>query len=242
MAASSRATSNRRWRRAQRGADAAPPAGVAGPTADQIMALYRDTPFEEVPLDAMRRTIATRLVQAMQTIPHFYLTADVDIGRAPVAARGGQRGGAAKDGDGNPAFKLSVNDLIIKAWAVALQRVPAANAVWAEDRILRFRHSDIAVAVAIEGGLITPVIRAADSKSLTAISAEMKELAGARAREQAHAARIPGRLHPRSPISACTGCASSRPSSIRRTPPFSRSAPRAGRRSSGRTAASPLRA
>ena len=88
-----------------------------------------------------------------------------------------------KDKDGNPAFKLSVNDLIIKAWAAALQRVPAANAVWAEDRILRFKHSDIGVAVAIEGGLITPVIRQAETKSLTAISAEMSDLA-ARAREK----------------------------------------------------------
>src|SRR5262249_34032442 len=88
-----------------------------------------------------------------------------------------------KDRDGNPAFKLSVNDFVIKAWAAALQRVPAANAVWAHDRILRFSQSDIAVAVAIEGGLITPGIRRADGKTLTVISSEMKELA-ARARER----------------------------------------------------------
>jgi pyruvate dehydrogenase E2 component (dihydrolipoamide acetyltransferase) len=155
-------------------------AAAACPTAEQIKALYRDTPFEEVPLDGMRRTIAARLVQAKQTIPHFYLTTDVEIGRL-LALREDANAAAPKDKDGNPAFKLSVNDIVIKAWAAALQRVPAANAVWAEDRILRLKHSDVAVAVAIDGGLITPVIRQADGKTLTAISTEMKELA-ARAR------------------------------------------------------------
>jgi pyruvate dehydrogenase E2 component (dihydrolipoamide acetyltransferase) len=148
----------------------------AGATAAQVMGLYRDTPFEEVPLDAMRRTIATRLVEAKQTIPHFYLTADVDIGRL-LALREEANAAAPKDRDGAPAFKLSVNDLIIKAWAAALQRVSAANAVWAEDRILRFRHSDVAVAVALDGGLITPVIRQAELKTLGVISAEMRDLA-----------------------------------------------------------------
>ena len=159
-----------------RGTPSAPPAGVAGPSAEQVMALYRDSAFEEVPLDAMRRTIATRLVQAKQTIPHFYLTADVDIGRL-LSLREEANAAAPKDRDGNPAFRLSVNDLIIKAWAAALQRIPHANAVWAEDRILRFRHSDIGIAVAIEGGLITPLIRQAELKTLGAISAEMRELA-----------------------------------------------------------------
>ncbi len=153
----------------------APTPSPAGPTAEQIKALYRDTPFEEVPLDGMRRTIATRLVQAKQTIPHFYLTADMEIGRL-LALREEANAAAPKDRDGKPALKLSVNDLIIKAWAAALQRVPAANAAWADDRILRFRHSDIAVAVAIEDGLITPVIRQAEQKTLGAISAEMREL------------------------------------------------------------------
>ena len=121
--------------------------------------------------------------QAKQTIPHFYLTADVEIGRL-LALREEANAAAPKDGDGSPAFKLSVNDLVIKAWAAALQRVPAANAVWAQDRILRFKHSDIGVAVAIEGGLLTPVIRQAELKSLSAISNEMKELAArARARK-----------------------------------------------------------
>jgi pyruvate dehydrogenase E2 component (dihydrolipoamide acetyltransferase) len=153
---------------------------LAGPSVDQIKALYRDVPFEEVPLDGMRRTIATRLVQATQTIPHFYLTADVEIG-ALIKLREQANAAAPKDADGNPAFKLSVNDFVIKAWAAALQRVPAANAVWAEDRILRFRRSDIGIAVAVEGGLITPLMRSADTKTLSAISQEMKELS-ARAR------------------------------------------------------------
>ena len=155
----------------------------AGPSADQIRALYRETPFEEVPLDGMRRTIAARLVQATQTIPHFYLTADVEIG-ALIRLREQANVAAPKDADGNPAFRLSVNDFVIKAWAAALRRVPAANAVWAEDRILRFAQSDIGVAVAVEGGLITPIIRRADTKTLSAISREMKELsARARARK-----------------------------------------------------------
>jgi pyruvate dehydrogenase E2 component (dihydrolipoamide acetyltransferase) len=156
---------------------ATPPAGA---TADQVKALYRDTPFEEMPLDGMRRTIAARLVEAKQTIPHFYLTADAEIGRL-LALREEANAAAPKDADGQPAFKLSVNDLVIKAWATALQRVPGANAVWAGDRILRLRHSDVAVAVAIDGGLVTPVIRQAETKSLSAISAEIKHLA-ARAR------------------------------------------------------------
>jgi pyruvate dehydrogenase E2 component (dihydrolipoamide acetyltransferase) len=164
-------------------AKAVPRVGVMlaeGPGADAIKALYRDVPFEEVPLDGMRRTIATRLQQAKQTIPHFYLTADVEIGRL-LTLREEANTAAPKDGEGNPAFKLSVNDLIIKAWAAALQRVAAANAVWAEDRILRFKHCDIGIAVALEGGLITPVIRQAERKTLPAISQEMKDLA-ARAR------------------------------------------------------------
>jgi pyruvate dehydrogenase E2 component (dihydrolipoamide acetyltransferase) len=119
-------------------------------------------------------------VLAKQTIPHFYLTADVDIGRL-IKLREEVNAAAPQDKEGKSAFKLSLNDLIIKAWAAALQQVPAANAVWAEDRILRFQQCDIAVAVAIEGGLITPVIRRAEVKTLSAISNEMKDFA-ARAR------------------------------------------------------------
>jgi pyruvate dehydrogenase E2 component (dihydrolipoamide acetyltransferase) len=151
-------------------------------SAAQVKALYADTPYEEVPLDGMRRTIAARLLQSKTTIPHFYLTMDVEVGPL-LAAREEANAAAPRSKDGDPAFKLSVNDFVIKALAVGLQRVPAANAVWAEDRILRFRHSDVGVAVALEGGLLTPVIRKAETKSITAISAEMKDLA-ARARQK----------------------------------------------------------
>jgi pyruvate dehydrogenase E2 component (dihydrolipoamide acetyltransferase) len=149
---------------------------VTGASAAQVKALYAGTPYEEVPLDSMRATIARRLVEAKQTIPHFYLTADLEIGRL-MTMREEANAAAPTAKDGSPAFKLSLNDFIIKAWAAALQRIPAANAVWAGDRILRFTHSDIGVAVALEGGLITPVIRQAEVKSLTAISAEMLDLA-----------------------------------------------------------------
>ena len=149
---------------------------ATGASAAQVKALYDGIAYEEVPLDSMRRTIATRLIEAKQTIPHFYLTGDIEIGRL-MAMREEANAAAPKDKDGNPGFKLSLNDFIIKAWAAALQRVPAANAVWAGDRMLRFAHSDIGVAVALEGGLITPVIRNAEAKSLTAISAEMRDLA-----------------------------------------------------------------
>ncbi len=157
----------------------AAPALATGASAAQVKALYAGVAYEEVPLDSMRATIARRLVEAKQTIPHFYLTADMDAGR--LIAMREEANAAAPVHDGQPAFKLSLNDFIIKAWAAALQRIPAANAVWAEDRILRFTHSDIGIAVAIEGGLITPVLRNAEQKSLTAISAEMRDLA-ARAR------------------------------------------------------------
>ncbi len=155
---------------------AAAPAMARGASAAQVKALFEGVAYEEVPLDSMRRTIATRLIEAKQTIPHFYLTADLEIGRL-IAMREEANAAAPQDKDGQPAFKLSLNDFIIKAWAAALQRVPAANAVWAEDRILRFSHSDIGVAVALDGGLITPVLRNAEAKSLTAISAEMRDLA-----------------------------------------------------------------
>jgi pyruvate dehydrogenase E2 component (dihydrolipoyllysine-residue acetyltransferase) len=148
----------------------------SGASAAQVKALYERIAYEEMPLDSMRRTISTRLVEAKQTIPHFYLTADLNVGRL-VAMREEANAAAPRDKDSQPVFKLSLNDFIIKAWAAALQRIPAANAVWAGDRILRFQHSDIGVAVALEGGLITPVVRNAEAKSLTAISAEMRDLA-----------------------------------------------------------------
>ena len=158
------------------GAAPATPVMASGASAAQVKALYADTSYDEVPLDPMRATIAKRLVEAKQTIPHFYLTADADVGRL-VAIREEANAAAPLDKNGQPAFKLSLNDFLIKAWAAALQRIPAANAVWAGDRILRFTHSDIGIAVALDGGLITPVIRRAEAKSLTAISAEMRDLA-----------------------------------------------------------------
>ncbi len=148
----------------------------AGPSADRVKALYEPGSYEEVPLDMMRRTIATRLTEAKQTIPNFYLVADATIDRL-TAVREEANASGLKDANGNPKFKLSLNDFVIKAWALALQHVPAANAVWAEDRILRMRNSDIGVAVALDGGLITPLIRGAQKKSLLDISAEMKDLA-----------------------------------------------------------------
>jgi pyruvate dehydrogenase E2 component (dihydrolipoamide acetyltransferase) len=151
-------------------------APATGATAAQVKALYADRPYEEVPLDTMRATIARRLVEAKQTIPHFYLTADMDVGRL-LAMREEANAAGPRSKDGAPAFKLSLNDFIIKFWAAALLRIPAANAVWAGDRILRFAQVDIGVAVALEGGLITPVIRNADGKSVSAISAEMRDLA-----------------------------------------------------------------
>ena len=161
----------------EQAAPAAMPAAMpATASAAQVKALYEGIAYEEIPLDSMRRTIAMRLVEAKQTIPHFYLTADLDAGRL-IAVREEANAAAPKDKDDQPAFKLSLNDFIIKAWAAALQRIPAANAVWAGDRILRFQHSDIGVAVALDGGLITPILRNAETKSLTMISAEMRDLA-----------------------------------------------------------------
>jgi pyruvate dehydrogenase E2 component (dihydrolipoamide acetyltransferase) len=162
------------------GAPTMPAARATGPSAAKVKALYAPDSYEEVPLDAMRRTIAARLMEAKQTIPHFYLSADVTIERL-LEVREEANAAAVKDADGKSSFKLSVNDFVIKAWALALARVPAANAVWAEDRILRFRPVDIGVAVAIDGGLITPLIRDAAGKSLIGISTEMKDL-GERAR------------------------------------------------------------
>jgi pyruvate dehydrogenase E2 component (dihydrolipoamide acetyltransferase) len=149
-------------------ASAAMPTGMATET---VLKMYADRTYEEVPLDGMRRTIAARLTEAKQTIPHFYLRRDVKLD-ALMAFR--EQLNRQLEGRG---VKLSVNDFIIKACAMALQAVPNANAVWAGDRMLRLKPSDVAVAVAVEGGLFTPVLRDADKKSLSALSAEMKDLA-----------------------------------------------------------------
>ena len=162
----------------------AKPAPAAGPavsaatlapapsvSADAIAKIYVDRDFTEIPLDGMRKTIAVRLTEAKQTIPHFYLRRDIKIDNL-LSFRGQLNKQLEARG-----VKLSVNDFIIKACALALQTVPAANAVWAGDRVLQLTPSDVAVAVAIEGGLFTPVLKDAEQKSLSTLSAEMKDLA-----------------------------------------------------------------
>jgi pyruvate dehydrogenase E2 component (dihydrolipoamide acetyltransferase) len=149
----------------------------------QILSLYAPESYELVPHDGMRRTIAQRLTASVQTVPHFYLTMDCDIGKL-LAAREEINAAAPKDKDGTAAYKLSVNDFVIKALALALQRIPDANVSWTEGGMLKHKHSDIGVAVALPGGLITPIVRSAESKSLSAISNEMRDLAArARARK-----------------------------------------------------------
>jgi pyruvate dehydrogenase E2 component (dihydrolipoamide acetyltransferase) len=149
----------------------------------QIRALFEEGSYEVVPHDSMRRTIATRLTAAVQTIPHFYLTIDCNIGRL-IEAREAINAAAPKDKDGKPAYKLSVNDFVIKAMALGLQKIPATNVSWTEGGMLKHKHSDVGVAVAMPGGLITPIIRKAETKSVSAISAEMKDFAArARARK-----------------------------------------------------------
>ncbi len=158
-------------------APAAKGAMPTGMTAEQVAKIYEGRAYEEVKLDGMRRTIAARLTEAKQTIPHFYLRRDIRLDalmafRAQINEQLAPRG-----------VKLSVNDFVIKACAAALQAVPDANAVWAGDRILKLEPSDVAVAVAIDGGLFTPVLKDAHEKSLSTLSAEMKDLA-ARARDR----------------------------------------------------------
>jgi len=153
---------------------------MQAPSDDKIRALFAPGSYEVVPHDNIRKVIAQRLTLSKQTIPHFYLTVACEIGRL-LAAREEINAAAPKDKNGTPAYKLSVNDFVIKALAVALQKVPEANVTWTEGAMLRHKHSDVGVAVAIPGGLITPVVRHAESKSLSAISNEMKDFA-ARAR------------------------------------------------------------
>ena len=149
----------------------------------QILALFEPGSYEIVPHDGMRRTIAQRLTASVQTVPHFYLTMDCDIGKL-LAAREEINAAAPKDKEKKPLYKLSVNDFVIKAMAIALQRIPDCNVSWTEGGMLKHKHSDIGVAVAMPGGLITPIIRNAETKSLSTISAEMKDFAArARARK-----------------------------------------------------------
>ncbi len=168
-------------------APAAAPAGapaVAPSMSDkQILALFEPGTYEVIPHDGMRRTIAQRLTASVQTVPHFYLTMDCDIGKL-LAAREEINAAAPKDKEKKPLYKISVNDFVIKAMAIALQRIPNANVSWTEGGMLKHHHSDIGVAVAMPGGLITPIIRKAETKTLSTISAEMKDFAArARARK-----------------------------------------------------------
>jgi len=168
-------------------APAAAPAGapaIAPSMSDkQIRALYEDGSYEVIPHDGMRRTIAQRLTASVQTVPHFYLTIDCNIGKL-VQAREEINAAAPKDKEGKPAYKLSVNDFVIKALALALQRIPNANVSWTDGGMLKHKHSDVGVAVAMPGGLITPIIRKAETKPVSVISAEMKDFAArARARK-----------------------------------------------------------
>lgn len=149
----------------------------------QIRALFPEGSYEVIPHDGMRRTIAQRLTASVQTVPHFYLTMDCNLDKL-MAAREEINATAPKDADKKPAYKLSVNDFVIKAMAIALQRIPNCNVSWTESGMLKHKHSDVGVAVAMPGGLITPIIRSAETKSLSAISAEMKDFASrARARK-----------------------------------------------------------
>ena len=163
-------------------APAAAPAATAGGaiatgmTKAQVLALYPEGSYDLVPNDGMRKVVAARLTESKQTVPHFYLTLDCKID-ALLEARE-KINASAPLKDGKPAFKLSVNDFIMKAWAAALMKVPTANATWAGDSILYHKHADVAVAVSVPGGLFTPVVKACETKSLRQISEEVKDLAG----------------------------------------------------------------
>ncbi|NGX97511.1 MAG: pyruvate dehydrogenase complex dihydrolipoamide acetyltransferase, partial [Candidatus Afipia apatlaquensis] len=163
---------------ASAGAPAAATGAVGAPAMSdqQILALYEEGAYESIPHDSMRRTIAQRLTAATNSMPTFYLTVDCDLGKLN-AAREEINAAAGKNADGKPLYKLSVNDFVIKAMAIALQKIPEANVSWTEAAMLRHKHSDIGVAVALPFGLITPIIRQAEVKTLSAISNEMKDLA-----------------------------------------------------------------
>jgi pyruvate dehydrogenase E2 component (dihydrolipoamide acetyltransferase) len=159
----------------------AAPAIAPAPSDAQVKALFEPGSYEEVPHDNMRRTIARRLTEARQTIPQFYLTMDCEID-ALLAVREQANAAAQKDKDGKPAYKISVNDMVIKALAMALMRVPDANVTWTESAMLKHKHADVGVAVALPGnGLITPIIRKAETLRLSQIANAMTDYA-ARAR------------------------------------------------------------
>nr|MEC9422552.1 pyruvate dehydrogenase complex dihydrolipoamide acetyltransferase [Pseudomonadota bacterium] len=161
---------------------AAAPAMATGPSADQVLKLFDKDSYELVPHDGMRKTIAKRLTESKQTIPHFYVSVDCELD-ALLALRAQLNDAAAKDKEGKPAYKLSVNDMTIKALALALRDVPDANVSWTDDNMVMHKHADVGVAVSIPGGLITPIIRRAEEKPLSVISNEMKDY-GKRAKER----------------------------------------------------------
>jgi pyruvate dehydrogenase E2 component (dihydrolipoamide acetyltransferase) len=148
---------------------------ASGPSDEMTKKLFEPGSYTEVPHDGMRKTIARRLTEAKQTIPHFYLTVDCELD-ALLSLRE-QINAAAPQVDGKPAYKLSVNDMVIKAWAMALKAVPDANASWTDNTMLKHKHADVGVAVSIPGGLITPIIRDACHKTLSTISNEVKDMA-----------------------------------------------------------------
>jgi pyruvate dehydrogenase E2 component (dihydrolipoamide acetyltransferase) len=154
----------------------APKLAPAGMSDETVKKMFEPGSFEEVPHDGMRKTIARRLTEAKQTIPHFYLTVDCDID-ALLKLREQVNASAQKDKDGKPTFKVSVNDMVIKALALALTRTPGSNVTFTENAMLHHKHADISVAVAIPGGLITPVIRKADMLTLSGIANAMKDFA-----------------------------------------------------------------
>jgi pyruvate dehydrogenase E2 component (dihydrolipoamide acetyltransferase) len=161
---------------------ASAPALATGPSAAETRKFYEIDSYEEIPHDSMRKAIARRLTESIQTVPHFYLDIDCEID-ALLKLREDFNAAAPKRADGSPEWKTSVNDYIVKALALALQRVPDANVTFTPEAMLKHKASDIGVAVAIPGGLITPIIRNAQAKSVREISDEAKELA-ARGRER----------------------------------------------------------
>jgi pyruvate dehydrogenase E2 component (dihydrolipoamide acetyltransferase) len=151
------------------------PAAPTGMADETIKKMFAPGSYEEIPHDSMRKVIARRLLESKTTVPHFYLTLDTELD-ALLALREQINKAAPMAGD-KPAYKLSVNDMVIKAMAMALRTVPDANVTWTEGAMLKHSHADVGVAVSIPGGLITPVIKDACHKTLSAISNEMKDLA-----------------------------------------------------------------
>jgi pyruvate dehydrogenase E2 component (dihydrolipoamide acetyltransferase) len=168
------------WATASKAAEA--PALAKGPSDESVLKLFEEGSYELVPHDGMRKIIAKRLVESKQTVPHFYVSVDCELD-ALLALRAQLNAAAPLSKEGSPSYKLSVNDMVIKAMALALRDVPDANVSWTETNMVKHKHVDVGVAVSIPGGLITPIIRKAELKTLSAISNEMKDL-GKRAKDR----------------------------------------------------------